>query len=61
MGPGLSLVVASLVALLAASGPRQVQGRTVNGSWAGSDYACTIRDSDNALVSCDGDYGDYGL
>ena len=44
--------------LLAVSGPVPVQGRTVIGNHRGSTYTCTIRDSDNALVSCEGEGGD---
>lgn len=49
------LVVACLGVLLAISRPVPVQGRTVDGSYGGSDYTCTIRDSDDALVSCEGE------
>ena len=52
------LVVACLVALLAVSGPRPVQGRTVRSQcYRGytCNYTCSIRDSDNEVVSFPGD------
>ena len=43
----MSMIMTGLVVLLAI-GPQSVQGRTVTFQ----NYVCTIRDSDNELVSC---------
>ena len=45
----MSMYMTGLVVLLAV-GPQSVQGRTV----IHGDYVCTIRTSDNELVSCTG-------